>query len=917
MKRGTTRSAWLRGIIAGMLALQLAIGTWAGSVWAADASVNPQPADPAAAAPTRAQLDEALGALQASLANANPVSDWVALGLARSGKSVADRYLPQAAKSAGDGSLRLVTDYARLALAVNANGGDARKVGPNGLDLLGKIANFDKMTAQGPNAPAFALLALDAGNYPAPGSKDRWTKDALIQWLVDNRTADGGWSLVPGKSDVDITGIVLTALAPYYDKNAAVKAAVDSALGWLSGVQKPNGGFGSPESSESSVQVLLALTSLGIDPVQDARFLKNGKSALTRLMEFRQPNGQFAHLPGGKGDGLASLYALLGLTAVERWMDGLPGLYAGQPAGQQVQVTVTGPNGKLAEAAVNGRSGMELFVETVKRNHVPYEVVRDPQYGAYLTSVSSFKNGQFGGYDGWQYAVKRGGQWLAITQGLSAFVPQAGDQVFIYYGGTTALIHSIKVEPAAAREGQPIQVTIEKEVYDWDSGKADVSPAEEARVSLGGVSAVTDKEGKATLRDVPKGKHTLVVDGYRTGGAPAYVAVEQPYTVASYVKQVSVRVEGDQRTIAEGTARGGTALEALEAMLKAKQIGYEVKETSFGKYVSSIGGIQAGKFGGYDGWLFAVKDGGQCMVPAEGIGTFLLDDGQELVVYYGDNTKLAEPAAVTPQQPKPGQPVTVKVTYRDMNWETGKLQDPKPLAGVKVSAGGAAATTDADGNAKLSALPEGVHTVSITGYTDGKAPLVVRTVSKLTVAASYNDQNAVSVWAADSVRTARAAGILNGPADSLTAFQPKEAITRAEFVAALVRAIGLKPAAGSTFGDVSPKAWYAKEIEAAAKAGLVSGVAPGKFAPDAKLTREQAAQLLTKALKLTAATSTALVDGQQVSRGAMPAVQAVLDSGWMTAYEGKFAPKQSMTREQAAVVTVKVLLKPGIGKLGA
>ncbi|MDB4866094.1 MAG: hypothetical protein JWR03_427, partial [Cohnella sp.] len=652
---GTPRRAWLRGMIAAVLALQLAFGAWVGGAFASDAAVNPQPAD---IGPTRAQLDEALGALQATLGKTEPVSDWVALGLSRSGKPAADRYLPEAVKSAGDGSLRLVTDYARVALAVNASGGDAYKLGSNGLNLFAKIANYDKMTAQGPNAPAFALLALDAGNYTPPGTKDRWTRDSLVQWLVDNRTADGGWSLAPGKSDVDVTGIVLTALAPYYSDKAAVKASVDSALGWLSGVQKPSGGFGNPESSESSVQVLLALTSLGIDPAKDPRFVKNGKSALARLMEFRQPDGQFAHLPGGKADGMASMYALLGLTAVERWQDGLPGLYAGLRQSIPVEVTVNGPNGKLAKETVYGRSGMEVLIQTIQKNNLSYAVERHPQFGPYLKQISTFKNGDFGGSDGWQYAVKRRGEWLAITQGLSAFVPQAGDQVVVYYGDHSALIHSIKVEPTYPREDQPIKVTVEKEIYDWDTGKAVVSPADAARVTMGGISAVTDKDGKATLEGVHQGVLTLKVDGYRTGAAPTYVAEELSYAVQSYVKKVAVRVEGDQGLLVEGNAQGGTALDALEALLKAKNVAYEVKEMSFGKYVSSIGDLKAGKFGGYDGWLFAVKDGANWTVPTEGIGTFLLQDGQELVVYYGDNTKLPEPVAVTPAQPKPGEPIT-------------------------------------------------------------------------------------------------------------------------------------------------------------------------------------------------------------------------------------------------------------------
>ncbi|WP_219643000.1 S-layer homology domain-containing protein [Cohnella sp. CFH 77786] len=908
---------WIRGVMAGLLALAMVLGTWT-SALAADGDSQPGAEGAAAAGgPSRAQLDEALGALQTSLGRTAPLSDWVALGLARGGKPVGAPYLAQAGKNVADGKLRLVTDYARTALAVNANGGDVRRFGPGKSDLLAEIANYENMTAQGPNAPAYALLALDAGDYE-PVVKDRWSRDSLLKWLVDNRNADGGWSLAPGKSDVDVTGIVLLALAPYQDRED-VRAATEAALGWLSGVQRDNGGFGNPESSESSVQVLIALTSLGIDPVQDARFVKNGKSALSRLMEFRLGDGSFAHVPGGKSDGMSSLYAMLGLTAVERWMDGLPALYAGERAGQSVEITVYGTNFRLARENVNGRTALESLVQALRKNGLSYEIERHPQFGPFLKSISGVQNASFGGYDGWQYAVRRGDQWLTGLPGMAAFEPRGGDRIVVYYGGETDLIHSVKVEPAAPREGQPITVTVEKEKYDWDTGKTVVSPAEAARVTVGGQSAVTDKDGKVSFdRGLPIGLNTLTVDGYRAGSTPAYVTFESPLAVGSYVKTVTLRVEGDQGAIAAGTAQGGTALEALESFLKARNIGYQVEDSAYGKYVAAINGTAAGKYGGYDGWNFAVKSGNAWIVPGEGMGTYLLEDGQELVVYYGDmGTKLPEPAIVTPAAPKPGETVAVAVTYREMDWDAGKLKDPAPLAGVRVSAGSASAVTDENGIAKLAGLPVGAYRLEVSGYAAGKAPVAVRTVTPLAVVGDYADQAKVSGWAADSVRIAKASGVLRGPGDSAAgAFDPKTAVTRAEFVASLVRALGLAPQSGSDFKDVPAAAWYAKEIQAASKAGLIAGVAPGKFAPDGKLTREQAAQLLARALKLKAGGITSPADAGQVSAAAKPAVQAVLEQGWMTSYNGNFSPKTTMPREQAAVIAVRVLYRAGIGKLG-
>ncbi|MFD0672631.1 S-layer homology domain-containing protein [Cohnella sp. GCM10027633] len=899
---------WLGVLLALAIALQGAagLGAFASGAHAEEAAV---------AAPTRAQVSVALGKLQSLYGAATvPPSDWVAFGLARSGKPVADKYKKVAEKAASDGSLRLATDYARVSLAVNANGGDAASVGAGKVDLLGKLVGIEKMTGQGPNAPAYALIAIDAAGYE-PGKNAAWTRDKLVKWLVDNRNADGGWSLSPGKSDVDVTGIVLTALAPYQERED-VRGIVDGALTWLSAAQRPTGGFGGPaESSESAVQVLVALTSLGIDPINDERFQKNGVSALARLLEFRSADGRFAHAIGGQADAMATFYALLGLAAVDRWQDGLPGLYAG--LGQEAttgkySVVVNGLNGQLASGTAGGRTALEALVGALKSTGTAYTIDRHPQYGAFLTGIGGIANGKLGGYDGWNFAVKRGGQWVTIMEGMATFKLQVGDALYVYYGDSaTQLIHSVTFEPAKPRAGQPVTVKVEQETYDWDKGEVVVSPAAGATVTIGGQTAATDEKGAATFSSLPQGEQAVSVTGYASGKAPTYVAWQSKLAFASYTKRVTVRVEGDSGVIASGLSHGGLALEAVEALLKAKGVKYNVASMSFGKYIDSVAGVDAGKYGGYDGWYFAVNREGKWFAPSVGSDAFLLEDGDEVLVYYaGGATKLAESVVVTPANPKPGQDVTVKVSYRPVNPETYALDPAQPVAGATVKAGAVTAVTDANGNAVLKGLKEGFYTLEVTGYAKDAVPNVARIAQALAVAGSYADEKAIAAWALPSAAIARASGTLLGVGDSAkAAFKPQQAVTRAEFVAALARALGLSATSGKTaFADVPASAWYADEVAAAVKAGLVSGVSKTQFAPDATLTREQAAILLTRALKLKGEGVTALKDLGQVSAGAGDAVQAVLSTGWMTAYEGSFSPKAKLTREQAAVIAARLVV---------
>lgn len=912
--RGQRVSGW-RLFAVWLLVLAVLSGAWTGigaaaaaSLAEADGRAGERPADAAA---LRAKVAQAVDRLQAVLQQARPLDDWTAFALARSGRPVADRYLPEAERAVAAGGLTRVTDWARTALAVNANGGDVRRFGKAGTDLLAVIANHERMTVQGPNAPAFALLALDAGGYPE-AEGDRWTRQQLIGWLLDHRNADGGWSLVPGASDVDVTAIVLTALAPYRDDEEVGKA-VDGALAWLAQVQRDSGGFGHPaESAESTAQALIALVTLGIDPVADERFVKPGGSALSRLLAYRLPDGRFAHVAGGGADAMASLQAMLALTAVERFWNGLPGVYAGAPVAQ-IPVEVLGPDGLLAEGAAPGATALEALLAVLEEAGIVYEVERHPQFGAFLKAVAGYGNGRYGGYDGWQYAVRRGGNWLPVAEGLGSFKPVAGDRIVVYYGDIdTAPVSRVTTDPAQPQEGRPFAVLVEKETTDWQTGERVIRPAAGATVRIGGKEAVTDENGRAQIPALPAGTYELTVEGYRKDAPLAYLPWQSSLTVAAYGHRVSVVVEGDDGTVAAGETRAATALEALERVLQESRVPYDVQTQSWGRYVAEIGGLSAGKYGGYDGWMYAVWRNGTWVVPAVGIDAFTLEDGDRVFVYYGDTgTRLADPVRVEPARPRPGEPLTVSVTYREWDWNENRFSEAKPLAGVTVRIGDHVAVTDEAGRATVPGLDEGVYAGSVTGYRPDGAPLVVRTPFRVTVAGVYADESQASPWAADAIRTARAVPLLLGPDNAADRFAPRRAATRAEFVAAVVRALGLQAKGDAAFADVPADAWYAPAVRAAAAAGIVGGYGNGVFGPDAPVTREQAAAILARAMRLAppaeeAAGAGGLKDAAAVAPYARDAVRAVLAQGWMTAYAGRFAPKAPVTREQAAVIAVRL-----------
>ena len=263
--------------------------------------------------------------------------EWAVLGLARSGYDVPDSYYENYYKTVekyvkdkkGVLDERKYTEYSRVILGLTAAGYDPRNVG--GYDLTLPLGDFEKTIWQGINGPIFALIALDSMGYPIPenkSAKTQATREMYIDEILKRQVKDGGWNLSGKKSDPDITGMALQALAKYQNKTE-VKEASDKAIEFLSKNQDKNGGYSSwgEANVESAAQVLVALCELGISQ-NDTRFVKNGKTLVDNILSFKNPGGGFKHTAAGSGeDQMAAEQALYALAAAGRASDGKNSLY--------------------------------------------------------------------------------------------------------------------------------------------------------------------------------------------------------------------------------------------------------------------------------------------------------------------------------------------------------------------------------------------------------------------------------------------------------------------------------------------------------------------------------------------------------------------------------------------------------------
>lgn len=158
-------------------------------------------------------------------------------------------------------------------------------------------------------------------------------------------------------------------------------------------------------------------------------------------------------------------------------------------------------------------------------------------------------------------------------------------------------------------------------------------------------------------------------------------------------------------------------------------------------------------------------------------------------------------------------------------------------------------------------------------------------------------------WAEDSISELSAKGIMTG---TEIGFLPDREITRAQFVTAVIRAIGRETNGGKTdFSDVSANSVYAPYIASAYEAGIISGYEDGTFRPERPLSREEAAVVLSRAFGYLSGYSNArkYSDFSAITEGARSAVSYAVHEGILSGYpDGTMRPRGNVTRAESAVM---------------
>ncbi|MGR6129666.1 Ig-like domain-containing protein [Paenibacillus sp. SER-28] len=166
----------------------------------------------------------------------------------------------------------------------------------------------------------------------------------------------------------------------------------------------------------------------------------------------------------------------------------------------------------------------------------------------------------------------------------------------------------------------------------------------------------------------------------------------------------------------------------------------------------------------------------------------------------------------------------------------------------------------------------------------------------------FSDTSYVTSDKMAAIQEAVRQGLLSG--DPHGTFRPAATLTRQELAVLLVRALKLDPiSSSSTFKDVQSKQFAAPYIEAAQKAGFLSGDGLGNFRPNDPVTREELAAVFVRAVggvNAEGGSSILPKDQSLVSQWAAGSVDTALRLGLIDIHDSKLNPTGEVKREDIA-----------------
>ncbi|MBZ4664477.1 MAG: hypothetical protein JG776_2195 [Caloramator sp.] len=385
-----------------------------------------------------------------------------------------------------------------------------------------------------------------------------------------------------------------------------------------------------------------------------------------------------------------------------------------------VYVVVESNQGIIAEGETQKTNALDALDEVLKSKGISY-VLKDSGYGKYISEVNGLKEGSLGDYSGWMYAIQRDGKYEVPMTSIDGTELKKGEKLLLYYGCYPKPYLANDISFSTLSPNKALTITFNN----YDDWTNTVTKIEGFKAEIDGKSVEVTENRIELPQGLNEGVHELKFYDFKEEN-------EIPNIVADAIKfeikkpKFTIRVEGLLDTIVRGEVEEKTALSGLEKLLNNNSISYTVKESKWGKYVEEINGLKAGKFGGYDGWMYYIKSKNKIETPMTSIESYIPNDGDEIVVFYGDSTTAyVNNIKFTPDIVEANKPFKIQFAYTYFDWYQNK-EVTTPIAGAIVTVDEKNYITNENGEISIEGLEKGIHSYKISGYNVDKSPTVVK-----------------------------------------------------------------------------------------------------------------------------------------------------------------------------------------------
>lgn len=212
------------------------------------------------------------------------------------------------------------------------------------------------------------------------------------------------------------------------------------------------------------------------------------------------------------------------------------------------------------------------------------------------------------------------------------------------------------------------------------------------------------------------------------------------------------------------------------------------------------------------------------------------------------------------------------------------------------------------------------HVPTFVTEKDGKYHAIIHSLTNSTytlISSERGFEDAQQHWASSAIHDMVSRLIINGVNDQQ--FNPESSITRAEFAAIVVRALGLQSDGDtSSYHDIQSSDWFAGSVDKAQEYGIIEGYEDGNFRPLNTITRQESFVILSRAMHLVKMNTNiteqevnsalmTLSDQETVDSWARQAVALAMRNQLVEGTDTGLLPTRSITRAETAALVQRLL----------